>query len=106
MKQEWIASSLPLLAMTKRGQLAPPIAPVAVSAAEIGHPHQLRNHAHQLAAAIAAEHADEVAAAHAVTSRSKGRAAVKSAGDSAGHAAATAFHHLAHHRSHGLHHHA
>ena len=38
---------------------------VAVSAAEIGHPHQLRNHAHQVAAAGAAEHAHDVAAAHA-----------------------------------------
>ena len=35
------------------------------AAAEIGHPHQLRNHAHHLAATAAAEHAHDVAAAHA-----------------------------------------
>src|ERR1700692_1227227 len=94
-----------------------------MAAAEIGHPHQLRNHAHDVAATAAAEHAHEVAAAHAhaVTFRRKRcAAATKTPGDSppahppaeaaaAHHAtktAATAFHHLAHHRSHGLHQHA
>src|ERR1700720_2111896 len=97
------------------GSLSPPVPPVA--AADIGHPHQLRNHAHQFAAATAAEHAHEVAAAHvhAVTVGIAGAAAIaatETAGDAAaGHAAhtakaAAAFHHLAHHRPHGLHHHA
>src|SRR5205823_7438125 len=61
-----------------RTRLTPPVTPVvAVSAAEIGHPHQLRNHAHQLAAATAAGHAHEITAAraHPIGSRGKGRAA-------------------------------
>ena len=41
--------------------MPPPVTPVA--AADIGHPHQLRNHAHHVAAAAAAEHAHDVAAA-------------------------------------------
>jgi len=78
--------------------------PVAVATAEIGHPHQLRNHAHHLAATAAAEHAHDVAAAGAVTFRSIGRTTPEAAGDSA--KATAAVHHPAHHRPHGLHHHA
>jgi hypothetical protein len=83
----------------------PPRAPPAVTAAaDIGHAHQLRDHAHQLAAATAAEHAHEVAAAQATYVRAAGGYAVtlghiaaaitaaEAAGDSAAahHAAKTA----------------
>jgi hypothetical protein len=60
-----------------------PATAVAVSAtSEIGDLHQLRNHAHHVAAAGAAEHAHEVAAAHphAVTLRFEARAATEAAG--------------------------
>src|SRR6185295_15227444 len=90
------------------GSLPTPVTPAVTAAADIGHPHQLRDHAHQLAAASAAEHAHVVAA---VTATNAGwNAAAKATGDSAAthHAAeatAAAFHHAAHHRAHGLHHH-
>src|ERR1700733_6735061 len=85
--------------------LTMPATPVAVSAAaEIRHLHQLRNHAHHVTAAGTAEHAREVAAAHAhaITLRREARAATESAGHAAKTAAAV-LHHPAHHRPHGLH---
>jgi len=79
------------------------VAPVTISATEIGHLHELRNHGHQLAAAIAPEHAHDVA----TPIGRKGRAAAADAAAAEHAAKATAaIHHPAHHRSHGLHQHA
>src|SRR5882724_7922515 len=56
-------ANAPRLSQAMMNELSSPVTPAVAAAAEIGHAHQLRGHAHQLAAASAAEHAHDVAAA-------------------------------------------
>src|SRR6266702_4288582 len=93
--------------------------------ADIGEPHQLRDHRHHVATAGAAHHAHDIAAAHAADSgrhsaasahrrvaavigcaeTTAGHAADAAAAHHAAEPAAAVLHHAAHHRAHGLHHH-
>src|SRR5436189_4686467 len=76
---------------------APRTSSAMAAAADIGHTHQLRDHAHQLAAATAAEHTHEISAPHAAEIHAAGAHAVAlghiTAADAAGDSAAA--HHAA-----------
>src|SRR3954453_17311839 len=79
-------------------ELPPPVTPAVAAAADIGEAHQLRHHAHQLAAADTGDVEAAGAAAADARSVSPPHHAAK-----ATETAAAVFLHAAHHRTHGLH---